>query len=214
MRPKYHRNKWEKERDLADIATLFCKQKTQTEIAAWIAANRSDGYSLSQQAISRDIQEIKRRWELTMFTQMDVKRARELAKLEVIEREAWMAWERSQGEEISKSVTSREKDLGEDDEKQIMVSDGTITKTMTSRKQVGDARFLQLMLECIHKRAELLGLDAPKKIEGRIEQVTMGLPNDHVDRILREHYTVPALGNGHNGSQNGSSHPNGEGQPD
>lgn len=208
MEPKltHKRNKWEHERDLADIATLFLKQRTHHEITTWLNANRA--YQLSRQMISRDIERIRQMWREKATEAYDDRKMRELEKVERVEREAWTAFERSQQEETYKSSTRHELEVGQDEGGKAL-SDGRTTKTVAMRSQTGDPRFLDIVMRCIEKRCEILGLDAPKKVEADVTHTAIlgGLPDDHVDRILSDHYVrrIPdSNGNGHTPSENGN----------
>ncbi len=66
-------------------------------------------------------------------------KAKELARVDHLEREYWEAWERSVGEHR--------------------------TKTLKTEEINGDPRYLSGIQWCINKRCELLGLDAPSKTD-------------------------------------------------
>jgi hypothetical protein len=74
------------------------------------------------------------------------------------ESEAWQAWERSKL--AAESTTTETVTIG----KRKAKLQGQKT-TKTRKGQVGDAGFLSRILDCIGKRCEILGLDAPAKQE-------------------------------------------------
>lgn len=73
--------------------------------------------------------------------------ARELARLDTIEKECWEAWEKSKGE--SSKTRTRKKQRGNANEFEA-VNETT--------QRAGDPRYMKLILECIEKRARLLRL--------------------------------------------------------
>ena len=105
--------------------------------------------------ISRDLLVIQKQWQEQTQLNLDEAKARELAKLDEIERQAWEAWEKSRKDAETMEVTG--------------TAQGGKGKPETVRKttkgQAGDSRFLAIVLECQKRRAEILGLDAPRKLE-------------------------------------------------
>jgi hypothetical protein len=206
------RSKIERERDYADIAVLMLKGRNQFEVSAWIGANRT--YTLSHSQCQREMGVIIQRWKDSAFSGIDELRRVEIEKISRVEREAWDAWESSKQVNIYKSSTRRETEVGKDENGKDIVNAGSAVKTVASRTQSGDARFLDIVMRCIEKRTSLLGLDTPVKGELNIKHsVINGLPDEHLDHILREHYAGPVIdvgsGNGkaHNGSENGDGEP-------
>ncbi len=95
-KPGPKREKIERERDLLDVAELYLKSWTQQAIADYI----SDTYypdldPLTQQQIGYDIKILIKRWQKSQILNIDQAQARELARIDKLEREYWTAWERS-----------------------------------------------------------------------------------------------------------------------
>lgn len=150
------RNKGERERDLPIIADMYVKGKSQRYIAAWLNENRE--YNLSRITIRNDINKVRDEWLQSAVVDYDEAKARELAKVDKIEDEAWQAWERSVG--VSETETQMiSRSGGEETE------GGQRKATIKRENKVGDPRFLSTVQWCITKRCEILGLDAPKKQE-------------------------------------------------
>src|SRR5689334_20019719 len=84
-RPK--RTHFEHEQDLARTCEMYLKGKTQAEIAQELGVSRSQ--------IEYDISQIKHRWSTQTVHNLDEHRAKELAKLDALEREYWKSWESS-----------------------------------------------------------------------------------------------------------------------
>jgi hypothetical protein len=95
--------------------------------------------------ISRDLAAIKEQWRKSAVRDFDEAKGRELDKLDLVEKEAWLAWERSKEEGSRKRTTG----------------DGEET---TKEKRDGNPSFLEAVLKCIAKRCAILGLDSPLKV--------------------------------------------------
>lgn len=94
---------------------------------------------------------VEERWREDSKEALDKIMAKELAKLDLIEAEAWKAWERSQA--------------SSNDTLQELTVDGEGRRKVTGVKarrkdQVGDARYLDVVFKCVDRRLRLLGLDA------------------------------------------------------
>jgi len=76
-----------------------------------------------------------------------------------VELEAWKGWQRT----IGKVRTIREEGGRVSGVKSKLPPEKTVT---TIETQAGDPRFLQTILECVRRRCEILGLNAP--VEARI----------------------------------------------
>lgn len=142
------RTRLERERDLVEISKLYFEHWPQVAIA--------DKLGLSQQQISYDLKVLYKRWSAESLSTIGDLKARELAKIDNLEREYWEAWRRScEDKEIdtTKAVP---------DEKEPTKG---VTKEKTRRVegQAGDPRFLTGVQWCINKRAEIIGLDAGTK---------------------------------------------------
>ena len=162
------RTKGQRERDLVLVSQMYLRGETQEAIAVAVSANY-DGFELSRQQMGYDIKKLHKRWMRTQLINIDAAKARELARVDSIEREAWDAWERSK--EDAETVTTKGK--GTKDEPAQM------EKTVQLKGQVGDVSFLRVIQWCIEQRCKILGLDAPKQTElmgkdGDIIRISIG----------------------------------------
>lgn len=123
------------------IAERYLRGQSQRQIAKAL--------EISQTTVFKDLQAVRKAWKDSMIRDFDEAKARELEKIDLVEREAWAAWERSQkvGVKKTKGVNSK----------------GVVDET-TRTGQYGDATFLGVALNCIKRRCDLLGLDAPVKV--------------------------------------------------
>lgn len=137
------RTKFERERDLLEISRLYLQGITQAEIGQRLG--------VSQPQISYDLRVLRNRWLQSSIVNIDEAKARELARVDHLEREYWDAWEKSKNP--VKTRGSKKVD-GEQVESTIQGETGT-----------GDPRYLTGVQWCINKRCEVLGLDAPSKTD-------------------------------------------------
>jgi hypothetical protein len=121
-----------------NVAARYLRGQTQWEIAR--------AFGLNQSTISDDLKAIHREWLAQAVEDRDTWIARELARLDECERQAWQAWSKSQ--ENSETLRARLRGNQAETEK-------------ISRGQAGDPRFLDLVLKCVHMRAVILGLEKP-----------------------------------------------------
>jgi len=108
---------------------------------------RTAGINTTARRVEDDIQERIEQWRRTAREQVETYIARELDRIDKIEREAWAGWRRSQEDAVSVRSGGKDGDVE------------------TRIGQAGDARFLDQIQKCIQQRRDLLGMDAPKRTE-------------------------------------------------
>jgi hypothetical protein len=123
------------------VAERYLKGAVQATIACELA--------VSQATIAADLKAVRRKWRESRIRDFDEAVTVELAKLAVLEREAWAGWERSQQSVETVSIQQRG-------------ADKHVEKTV--RQQTGDPRYLEQVQRSIVARRALLGLDAPTRI--------------------------------------------------
>ena len=146
------------------------KQVAELYLQGWSQPAIAHHLEVSQSTICGDLKAIREDWRDSAIRDFDELRATELQKLDLVEKEAWGAWQRSQKPAQSAVVTG----------------EGHDQKARKSMKhQYGDPRFLQLITHCISQRRAILGLDvvaslapqenpfnAPLTLEARRERVS------------------------------------------
>ena len=163
------RSKSEIIRDRHRIASLYLKGRTQASIG--------EELGLSQSIISRNLATLHQEW--LQDTSIDIRKAkaRELARVDNLEREYWNAWERSCSERKVASAEVRADD-----------AQGKPHKSSLRKEQRdGNPAFLRGIEWCIDKRCRILGLDAPVKVaptnpDGDEEYTGLSL-EERADRI-------------------------------
>lgn len=159
------------------VSELYNTGYSQREIATQL--------NVSQYAIYNDIKVLHEQWQKTSITNYNGKVIQECKKLNAIEAEAWAAWRRSQLEEVT-----RERQF--DGRKSIVSGKSKVKYTVKRKKNVGDAKYLDVVHKCIESRCKLFGLNAPQEIDLYHEidsvnrsTVTIELDED-ITEILRQ----------------------------
>lgn len=139
-------------RDRAETARLYLQGVPQHEIAA--------KQGVTREQITYDLNVIRAEWVKNAQEGMTELVARELAKLDRIEAEAWAAWERScksRERKRTKKTTG-----GESDRLEAQVE---------TEERDGDPRWLEIVAKCVDQRCKLRGLNAPQKHEHQVTSV-------------------------------------------
>src|SRR5262249_783018 len=108
------------------VAKRYLQGQTQAEIAC--------AFEVDQATICRDLREVQREWLTSAALDRGVWTARELAKIDEVERLAWQGFAKSQ----ENAEVLRARTYGDKSETEKIV-----------RGQAGDAAFLQVILTCI-----------------------------------------------------------------
>ena len=126
-------------------------------LQGWIQADIAEEVGIDQSTVSRDISFLQDEWQKSSLVDIDAKKAEELAKVDRLEREYWRAWDESCKDAETIRQEGTKPAVGE------KVKADKIIKT--AKGQAGDPRFLTGIQWCINKRCEIIGIDAPKKLE-------------------------------------------------
>ncbi len=148
---KNKRSPGQVEADAVYIADLYARGKSHREITEALNADRP--YTLTRPIISGQIKGILEDWRLHTIQEIGIQRAEELIRLNKIEAEAWLAWERSK---IESTQTVTEKSEGKNGR--------TLARVVRDGRD-GDPRFLMIVGNCVTERCKLLGLYAAVKSE-------------------------------------------------
>jgi hypothetical protein len=132
------------------VAAQYLQGMSQWEIGRQLG--------VTQQCIAKDIHALEKEWLASAVVDIDAAKAKELARIDRLERVAWRAWRRS-GQRKERAITRLEKRLNEDAQK---------AKTVTSKTtelRDGNPEYLKRVEWCISKRCELLKLNPPQRLE-------------------------------------------------
>jgi hypothetical protein len=149
---------------MKEIADRYFEGARQSDIADELSKIRPEK-PITQQLVSYYLKKLQKLWMAEAAIKIDAAKARELAKIDNLERTYWKAWKKSLGPQKVKEAT---KD-GKEESASVKEYDST-----------GDHRFLDGVQWCIKQRREILGLDAPKKInamtfDGKIDWASCSL---------------------------------------
>lgn len=142
------------------VATLTLRGWTQSQIAHELA--------VGQATVSSDLKAVRQEWREAAIHDFDLLSRAELLKLDLIERESWLAWERSQKPQQSAEVAGEH---GRPTRKRV-------------RNQYGDPRFLTVINQTIANRRAWLG------VEGR-DPVGLPLPVDQAPAFHEDVALIP-----------------------
>ena len=125
----------------------------------WLQVDIADELEISPSTVSRDIKHLQKEWIESTLIDFDAAKAKELAKVDRLEREYWIAWVHSCEDAETIRQEGKKTEAG--------IQPDKIVKT--AKGQAGDSRFLAGVQWCINKRCEILGLDAAIKQEFKHE---------------------------------------------
>jgi hypothetical protein len=103
---------------------------------------------------------LQKRWQESARALLDEHKARQLARIDHLERVAWEAWERSCEDA---ETTSAKRVQGRTTKEGEPLPD-LCTSARVTKGQAGDPRHLERVAWCIEQRCKVLGLHAPTKL--------------------------------------------------
>ncbi|MBW4441862.1 MAG: hypothetical protein KME10_11625 [Plectolyngbya sp. WJT66-NPBG17] len=144
-----HRSKNQREKDLEVVAELRLKGWSMRRIAEYLEVDAS--------TICRDIQLLEKRWKEAALRDFDTERAKQLDRLDLLEREYWSAWERSQ-ESKESTISEQLRNAAVSDDGSPIAGGGRIRQMTRTEQKIGDPQFLAGVAKCVAERSKLLGL--------------------------------------------------------
>lgn len=150
LRHGYRRTPEQRENDLVFCTDLFLRGYSYRQIADLLNQRNAkmglDYAIIPPMRVYKDLKQLLINWKREHEENIDLYITKELSKLDKIEAELWDAWERSK-----KRIVSKIRQSG--------------LKTERSETFAGNPRYLDLVLSVQQRRAKLLGLDAPVKVD-------------------------------------------------
>ena len=133
------------------VATIMARGvRTAPEIAVRLGLNASDESVLK--AINRDKAAVCEEWRTERQSDVGDHVDRKLAEIRAVRDEAMAAWERSKAPKETRRTHKRVNMPSSEVETRVQDRDG-------------EPRYLVIIQECDRQERELLGLDAPKRLE-------------------------------------------------
>lgn len=140
--PAKTRTKEQIKSDRLEVAQLYLQGRFQHEIAQLLG--------VSQQQIAYDLKAVQVKWRDVPEFELSELKVKQLAKIDILEREYWEAWQNSKK---PKDTTNTSKD------------GDRIRVGKRSEPRNGNPQFLQGIERCIAERNKMLGLYAATKSE-------------------------------------------------
>lgn len=137
---------------MALVARLYLQGFSQRQIAERLNSRRGITHKVTHVAVHNDIKKAQELWLASAIVDIDAFKAAQLAKLDLIEAEAWEAWEKSKGTKVT--TTKRL-----DPDKNYTPAQLNQPDEIKSENTPGDIRFLNLAMDCVLKRNKVMGLD-------------------------------------------------------
>lgn len=132
------------------VAALYLQGLGQWEIGRQL--------QVTQQCVAKDVAALEKEWLASALIDIDAAKAKELARIDRLERVAWRAWRRS-CQRKEKASSRMEKKLADDPQQAR-----TVTSKQTEARD-GNPDYLKRVEWCINKRCELLKLNPPQRLE-------------------------------------------------
>ena len=150
LRHGYRRTPEQRENDLVFCTDLFLRGYSYRQISDLLNQRNAklglDYAIVPPMRVYKDLKQLLINWKREHEENIDLYITKELSKLDKIEAELWDAWERSK-----KRIVSKIRQSG--------------LKNERSETFAGNPRYLDLVLSVQQRRAKLLGLDAPIKVD-------------------------------------------------
>jgi len=122
-------------------------------LKGWNQQRIADFLELDKSGICRELKKIKTEWKAATIEDHNLYIQQELRRLAMLEAEYWAAWERSQ--QSKESSLNERLATGKDESGQAL---GRVKLATRTEQRIGEAAFLNGILNCLKERAKLLGL--------------------------------------------------------
>jgi predicted transcriptional regulator len=135
-----------------DIARRYLHGEPQDAIAASLG--------MTQPAVSYHLAKVQAQWRASAITAIEDAKARELARIDALEREYWAAWDASKQERTTSTTAST---TAADAKAETKTGEKRTRAQIQKQQRDGNPAFLAGIQWCVSERAKLLGLYAPTK---------------------------------------------------
>ena len=168
--------------DRVRISELYLKAWAQKDIAKELG--------MTEATVSRDLAALRQDWIASAAMNFDDAKARELVKIDRIEREAWAAWEQSKTPDQDAPDASMH---GKKSTTQFGSEGKPTGWQQTKETSPGDAQYMRIIQWCVEQRLKIIGGYAAEKREvtgkdgGPIDvRSARELTDDELARYLQE----------------------------
>jgi hypothetical protein len=151
------------------------RQVANCALKGWAQAAIARHLNIPQATVSRDLAAMRKFWRDFPVYDFEQIRLEQLQKIDLVEAEAWAAWQRSHEQQRSASV-SRGK-AGE-------------TSRTSLKDQFGNPRYLREIALCVARRHEMIGVQPP---EPPADAVNTPLPLDQLPLVFKNFLILKEL---------------------
>ena len=162
--PKF-KTKADRENYLTELSICYRK--------GWAPTRMSERFGIALRNIHRDCRILDRRYLEAQVENVSHRRAAEVAKIALVEQEAWGAWDKSKEDAEVRTQRMRKAEAG--------AQGMPVEATIRTEGQSGDPAYLRLVLESTRERRKVLGTDRPERHD--IRDVT-NLTDDELDEEI------------------------------
>lgn len=142
------------------------------------------GHRLSVKSVYNYINRLKKEWLENRLAAIDERVAQELAKIDLVEFEAWEAWNKSK-QDLQKSFNKTIFEGEPKEGQKPKIKSNEASKTV--QQSNGDAEFLKVIQWCIDKRLEIIGYG---KLNVNIQQNTITNIDNRVSQKFSGNVTI------------------------
>ncbi len=175
----------QREEQLARISELHAK--------CWPAYKIAENLRISRQTVQRDLAIIRQRYLEAQISNVATRRAMEVARINLAEKEAWAGWDASKEDAEVRTQKIRKGEPG---------AEGMpVGATIRSEGRCGNPAYLRLVLECIRDRRKLQGTDRPERSS---TDDYSGMTDDEIDARIAHLDRLEALERGETGPEGSS----------
>lgn len=151
-----------REIDLAEIARLLRRGYSHREIAVKL--------KLSAQQVGIDVKTLMERCREESLNDIVAHRERILSEYREVKKEAWEAWEKSKNDRYKRT---------EETSTSAIRSGGRIIET--TEEGLPSSEHLRTVMSCLTAERDILGVDAPKQVEARVETINWDIIAGEID---------------------------------
>lgn len=152
-KPRQSRTPSQVERDNLLVSNLYLKGISQSEIA--------ERTGIDQATVSRTLKSLQSEWQSRSIMNIDERKRMELERIDLVEREAWVAWDKSKGKRTEQLTRSKGRPSKQDPTKMEMQPQIDVQNKQWESD--GDPKYLSIVMQCVERRCKILGIDAPIK---------------------------------------------------
>lgn len=157
------RSKPQRSADLVFVSEKLSKKWPQYRILEWLNTHRE--YQITRQQLNKDVKHILGQWDSQVMEFRKTTLRNDLIAFQKQEEEVWDAWEKSKQDATSSTAESNKGAIGPRRKGKGRVGIITTKHREVTEGQCGDAAFQRLILDIQGRRAKLLGIDAPERVE-------------------------------------------------